>query len=113
MNRFWEPSISPPLRPELRELRLGGYAGPDWDQCIRTAAIDSGGGWVRFGIPADILWPMSLIWLTPGRAEDRQTVNDWRVSFKDVPIEGCKIESMDADLEWKRIHTPKQTAWLH
>lgn len=113
LNQFFEPSIFPPLRPELRELRLGGYVGPDWNEYIQDALIESGGSWVRFGIHADVLWPTSLTWPTPEKKEERKIVNDWRVSFKDVPIEGCKIESMDADLEWRRIYTPKQAPWLH
>lgn len=130
LNQFWEPSISPPLRPELRELRLR-EDGPDWDEYIWRAMIESGGSWVRFGIPANPLrspfltrpaitnplFPPSPSGLSFSASlndeENRQTIENWRVSFKEVPIEICTIESMDADLEWRRIHTPKQKLWLH
>ena len=106
LNDYWEPSIYPELEARFKH--------PDFSSFVKEALQTSGGSWVRFGIPADTLWPVHLGWprLAAETPAVQNTVLDWRVSFKDVSIEHCKIDFMYDDLVWKRVHTPKHT-WLN
>jgi hypothetical protein len=101
MNDFWEPSIS--CMHILRDLP----AGDDKNERIAAAMAYAGGTWVRFGYPASLLWPVGITFSAPQPADWRTLIDDWRVSFKDIPIADCSaIDMANIRLEWKRAWTP-------
>lgn len=111
LNQFWEPTVEPGLQPIMQKLRDDA----DVSAYIKIILAESGGGWVRFGLPASSLYPVSITSPLPYGEANQEIANNHRVSFKDVAVDNCLIESMDADLEWARVYTPKQSwnAWLH
>jgi hypothetical protein len=100
VNDFNEPSIS-----GLHVIR-DAARGPERDEAIAHAVADAGGGWVRFGYPAQLLLPIGMTYTAPQLREYRDIIDAWRVSFKDISLTDCSaIDVMGVGLEWERAWT--------